>query len=174
MVNNTSLRCACISTLERMGSVVRVLTTFCTFCKPAKMSFFATVNFVGITIPHEVEEIKINTVVTGLAVNIAKQMRCQGSTKDLERLGGVKWTQRKESGRRGEKKNSGESCRNRRLIHGLLTLKRTFQVADGVAQRWILLKPLLHQPAGMKHCTVVATTKRLTNIGEGAISKFST
>src|SRR5881296_937871 len=37
---------ACNKTLERIGSVVRVLTTFCTCCKPSSSFSLLTLNFI--------------------------------------------------------------------------------------------------------------------------------
>jgi hypothetical protein len=37
---------ACSNTFERIGNVVRVLTTFCTCCNPSSNFSFVTLNFI--------------------------------------------------------------------------------------------------------------------------------
>src|SRR3954466_3064272 len=46
VVMRTSPPRACSSTLERMGNVVRVLTTFCTACNPSRSFSLLTLNFI--------------------------------------------------------------------------------------------------------------------------------
>ena len=39
---------ACIKTFDRIGSVVRVLTTFCTRCNPSRIASLVTLSLTGI------------------------------------------------------------------------------------------------------------------------------
>ena len=51
VVRCTSPSVACSKTLERIGSVVRVLTTFWTCCKPSRSFSFVALNFMTTNLP---------------------------------------------------------------------------------------------------------------------------
>src|SRR2546430_2776140 len=63
VVMRTSPPRAWSSTLERMGNVVRVLTTFCTACNPARSFSLLTLNFIlgnprlNDSLPHHTQPI---------------------------------------------------------------------------------------------------------------------
>src|SRR5262245_23947792 len=85
-VNSNRSPSARISTLERIGSVVRVLTTFCTACSPLMICSLEMVRFIGPLIDYFISTV----LFLLLAVNKANNQWCQVRDRHLCRKGDVK------------------------------------------------------------------------------------
>src|SRR5947209_14203627 len=81
-VNSSRSPSARNSTLERIGNVVRLLTTFCTACRPLMICSLEIVRFIACLILYLLSS-EILSVLRG--VNKANNPECQGRDNHLRR-----------------------------------------------------------------------------------------